>query len=188
MDNGDSLFDNSLSYFENTSCTQGSLIIKIPNSNYLYYVFSLSPFNYGPGLSYGVVDISYNSGLGKVISKHNLLLQGDLTEKLTAVKHANGRDWWLLGHKLVSDEFYKFLITPDTIEGPFYQSIGSTYDYNSWANIFGELTPSKEGDKLFAVSYKILDYFDFDRCNGEISNWQNFTPPFIDEDWTGYSC
>ena len=40
---------------------------------------------------------------------------------LTAVKHGNGRDWWLFAHKDFSSLMFKFLITPNGIQGPFVQ-------------------------------------------------------------------
>ena len=106
MENGTELFSNLLSYEENTSCTQGSLILPIPGKMNEYYVFSLSPFNYGPGLSYAIVDINLNGGLGKVISKNNIILEGNLTEKMVAIKHGNGRDWWLILHELLTCLLY----------------------------------------------------------------------------------
>ncbi|MBP9136796.1 MAG: T9SS type A sorting domain-containing protein [Chitinophagales bacterium] len=188
MENGTELFSNLLSYEENTSCTQGSLILPIPGKMNEYYVFSLSPFNYGPGLSYAIVDINLNGGLGKVISKNNIILEGNLTEKMVAIKHGNGRDWWLILHELLTDKFFKFLITPDGIIEMNFQNIGSIYNFNAYSNIFGQLSVSENGTKICAGSANITDLFDFDRCSGELNNWISFDPPLI-EDYLAYaSC
>ena len=188
MENGNELFSNILSYEENTSCTQGSLILPIPGKTNEYYVFSLSPFNYGPGLSYAIVDINLNGGLGKVISKYNILLEGNLTEKMVAIKHGNGRDWWLLLHELLTDKFYKFLITPDGIIEMNFQNNGSVYNFNAWSNIFGQLCVSEDGTKICAGSANIVDLFDFDRCSGELINWVPFNPPLIEDYLTYAAC
>lgn len=51
------------------------------------------------------------------------------TEKLQAVKHANGRDWWLLTRNRIDTDlnasaFVRFLITPDGISEPYSQNYG----------------------------------------------------------------
>ncbi|MBK6640365.1 MAG: hypothetical protein IPG39_03600 [Bacteroidetes bacterium] len=64
--------------------------------------------------------------------------------RLTTCKHANGRDWWLISHKYRSNIYYKFLITPDTILGPYTQQIGIvTSNYDG----FGSARFSPDGSK-----------------------------------------
>ena len=48
-------------------------------------------------LYYAIIDMNQNGGLGKVISKKNLLYKGTFGGgRITACRHANGRDWWLV--------------------------------------------------------------------------------------------
>ncbi|MBL0340606.1 MAG: hypothetical protein IPP71_06630 [Bacteroidetes bacterium] len=44
--------------------------------------------------------------------------------RITGVKHANGRDWWILVHHYNDDEYYSILVTPTGILGPYTQNIG----------------------------------------------------------------
>jgi hypothetical protein len=115
--------------------------------------------------------MSYNGGLGKVLSKNNLLLGDFVNEKMNATKHANGRDWWLLLMSTNTDQLYhKFLITPDGIQGPFDQSIGSMDNPNKF---YGQTIFSKDGNRFVAASENsVIDVYDFDRCSGDLYNYQ----------------
>ena len=109
---------------------QGALIIPRPESNdqyYLFYVTAEPIFAYGNYdtnplyLSYSLIDMSLDNGLGGIVdSQKNLHVIDDtlMLGRLNAVKHANGRDWWVISHEYYSDVYYKLLITPDSISGP----------------------------------------------------------------------
>ncbi|MCY7411255.1 MAG: hypothetical protein LH473_13365, partial [Chitinophagales bacterium] len=113
-----------------------------------------------------------NNNLGACISKGNFVITDTLSEKMDAVKHANGRDWWIVVHDRDNDKFVKFLATPDSIQGPFYQSIGSDYSilFIGAQNI-GQMRFSRDGSKLAVVGLNnLIETFDFDRCSGDLSS------------------
>lgn len=118
--------------------------------------------------------IGDSSGVFTVNSKNNLLSTVSFAEKLAAIKHGNGKDWWLVTHTIEADTFYVFLVDSSGISPPSKQTIGSYY-----SNIFpyqgfnGEMVFSKFGNYLGAVSTEIIDVFNFDRCSGQLSNYQN---------------
>ncbi len=153
---------------------QGAIVIPKPGSNSIYYLFHSTIDNYllsSNLVAYHLykteIDISLNNGLGAVISKNVPILNDTLNAgKISACKHANGRDWWLIVHKANSDIFYKFLITPNVILGPYTQSIGVVRQWDAGQALF-----SPDGSK-FAYYYVIggLDVFDFNRCSGAFTN------------------
>jgi hypothetical protein len=155
-----------------SSNTQGVIIIPKPNDSLKYFVFIIN----SSGLYYNLIDISLDSGKGGIIIgyKNVPILLNNLSEKQIAVKHANGRDWWLIVHQDNSQQFYDYLITPDTIELMNSQKIGSTY------NLWGEMEISQKGDKLVSVGMfdqnpntkGYIDLFDFDRCSGLLNNYE----------------
>ncbi len=164
MLHGDSLYGYPWS-------TQGSMIIPYPSNPNLYFLFNQDRTGaMGNYLYYSIIDISLNGGLGAVISKNNLVLSDYINEKLNATKHANGRDWWLIVQSTNIDSlFHKFLITPHGILGPFDQKIGSGDNRNK---AFGQMIFSINGNKLGLVSpNSTVDFFDFDRCTGELYNY-----------------
>ncbi|MBK7390312.1 MAG: hypothetical protein IPI23_14930 [Bacteroidetes bacterium] len=116
-----------------------------------------------------MVDLSLDNGLGAIVpnEKGVILITDTLfTGKMTACRHGNGRDWWVLTHKYDSDIFYRLLITPDTIMVDSLQ-IGShvLWDFG------GQAIFSPDGNKYALITQNLLvDIFDFDRCTGSLSN------------------
>lgn len=176
MQNGDSLFGNF-------SVTNGTLILPMVNDSSKYLVFSINPGIYFQGLYCSVIDMTLNSGLGGVVIRDSLILSGNLSEKLSAVKHANGSDWWLMVHKIIlndsSDVFYKFLIDSSGVTYSDSQAIGTYYcnPTNYSRGILGEMIFSNDGLKLAAVGYDLIDLFSFNRCTGKLSEWIPLDPP-----------
>ena len=129
-------------------------------------------------LLYTIIDRSANNGLGKVIEKNVPLLIGDETSNFnhaSTVRHANGRDWWILVPNLLEPKYYRFLLSPYGILGPEVQEIGFP---------IGQPVPfvsALHGLNLFSQDgSKYADYetmkgegfqvFDFDRCTGLLGN------------------
>jgi hypothetical protein len=151
---------------------QANLVIPFPNDINKYYLFHETSDDYGNTyctlhLYYSVIDMVLDSGLGGVVQKNTILLSDSLVGgRLTACKHANGRDWWVIAHQFRSDLYFKYLISPDGIQGPFYQNIGVERGIG-----FGQCLFSPDG-KLFAYYAPTsgdLDLFDFDRCTGDFT-------------------
>jgi hypothetical protein len=129
-----------------------------------------SGVNHSARLYYTLIDKDLNDGRAGVVNKNNVILEEPLLAGgLSAVRHANGRDWWVLTHGIDSDEFISFILTPYGFEGPFYQSIGTVQIGSVPCASF-----SPNGDRLAYTGYETgLDVFDFDRCTGILSNWQH---------------
>ena len=121
--------------------------------------------------------MSLNGGLGSVISKNQVLINDSMNVgKISACKHGNGRDWWIVIHRVNSNKFIKFLVTPYGINGPYFQNIGSYRMDDA-----GQAKFSPDGTRYAYFHYRSnsdLDVFDFDRCTGTLSNWRNDTLPF----------
>ncbi len=151
---------------------QANLIIPFPDDSTKYYLFHESADDYVNTYSsfylyYSVIDMTLDNGLGGVVQKNTVLLNDTLVEgRLTATKHANGRDWWLISHEFMKNNIYTFLITPNGIQGPF-----SNYSQTRRNNYFGQCVFSPQGDKyVYYEPYDDLDICDFDRCTGALSN------------------
>ena len=102
--------------FPYTSGTQSSLIVPWPESDSLYYLFKIPHIGSSWGLTYNVVDITKNNGLGSVIEKNiDLGNTFDAADKITVALHKNRRDIWLITRKYIYNKFAVFLITPEGI-------------------------------------------------------------------------
>ncbi|MFN0173400.1 MAG: hypothetical protein ACKVU0_02040 [Saprospiraceae bacterium] len=138
----------------------------LPNHYYLIHTsgsYSVStPF---PILYYSLIDMSPNGGLGKVVAKNIVIAEGDLPSPV-AVKHGNGRDWWLIAGDMLSKMYKIFLIDPAGFHLVHEQNIAplSFLDYGYCkASPDGTIFVSNDG-------YTGLWIFDFDRCNGLLSH------------------
>jgi len=74
------------------------LIIPLPSNDSIFYLFSIGVTSYF-GLNYSVIDLSLNGGLGVVTQKNIQLQSFANVDCLNAIKHGNGRDWWVIFRK-----------------------------------------------------------------------------------------
>ena len=175
----------------------GNIILPDPGNNNRYYLFhETCDFN-SPSvepslLYYSVIDMSQQGGLGSVVQKNNVIINNGFLNWgfLTATKHANGRDWWIVVHQLNSSQFYTLLLTPGGLWGPFTQLIGPSYANDGT----GQTVFSPDGSKLATTTwYNGLNannealvkmyLFDFDRCTGLFNN-----PLYIELDSVASGC
>ncbi len=170
--NGDSILGDG-------TVTNGLLILPLPGDINKYYLFSrIATPGYGNNLYYSIIDMSMNGGNGIVIQKNILLSNNIFSEKLSAVKHANGRDWWIVSHQFSFtsdiDTFCIFLLSPSGVSVASKQSIGTVYSHQPpFDGYSGESQFAEDGSKFLCVGSNIIDLFEFDRCLGLLSNYQN---------------
>ncbi|MBX2929092.1 MAG: hypothetical protein KF852_14740 [Saprospiraceae bacterium] len=157
------------------SSAQGELALPpFPGTPDLYFIFHLStlldhpPYYIIRDLQLTTVDASAENGLGRVIEKNRVIFHGYFADQLTAVRHANGRDWWIVAPKMLSNTYFIWLFTPQGLQGPMEQSIGSVWTWRDWG---GQAVFSPDGSKYARANFENgLHLMDFDRCNGVFSN------------------
>jgi hypothetical protein len=145
-----------------------------PNQYYLLSHF-INPDTINYKLTYSLVDMSLNGGLGKMIKKEVLVKAGDFTETIAATKHANGRDWWIITREYKKKEFTIILFdsTGFKIKSDTQKSGWDLADVNIVRRNF--ISKMSWSGKYFAsFSHKGLEVFDFDRCTGILSNRREF--------------
>jgi hypothetical protein len=148
------------------------IILPLLGNDSLFYLFNLSTAIGPMGLYYSIVDMKADSGRGDVISKNIQLQTFAMSDCLNAVKHGNGRDWWLIfrtydgSNATTNNKFYTYLISLNGITNFQIQNVGSMHNAG-----LGQISFNKEGNKMSFNSYRgTLELFDFDRCTGIISN------------------
>ena len=151
--------------------SQSQLILPKPGSTDDYYLihgtYDDPVVQCADYLYLTVVDMSQEGGLGAVVEKNTVLVQDQLNVgKITAVRHANGRDWWVVCHKINTSTFYVLLLTPKGFGEPTTQEIGIIRPVD-----IGQVCFSPDGDRFaYYWGEQDLDIFDFDRCTGLFSN------------------
>ena len=168
----------------------GSIILPLGINDTSFFIIHHKVYQTLTDYHYLWSTVTNSNGLYNVLSKNNLLSSTSFAGKLAAVKHGNGSDWWLVSHTIEADTFYVFLIDSNGINPPLKQTIGTHYSINfPYQGLNGEMIFSKFGNHLAAVSNEIIDVFNFDRCSGVISNYQNLmTLPYHLPDKRYLSC
>ena len=160
---------------EASSKASGSLFLQWPGDSTGRYVAFFSMNESDDKLYYSKLDVNLDSGLGGMMDsfKYKQVWDEQVAEYLSAVKHANGRDWWIVGKRSAnsySSEFLLALLTP--------QGINSTIvrDGIYLSNFAGIITFSPTGDYLVLTNSfgncpkapPAVALFSFDRCEGNI--------------------
>jgi hypothetical protein len=170
-----------------SSITNGCLFLPFPGDTaQRYYVFlSMKEGSWHEEhqfLKWSMVDRQLDRGRGGIVDsfKSRNVWGFRVIEKLVAIKHANGRDWWIIGRKAnVEDSsshapgshvFCMALLSPDGIA-----DFGEQWSPVYVPSPFGELSASKDGSLLAEAIPGIPPYqetrvalYTFDRCSGEI--------------------
>ncbi|MBS1616149.1 MAG: T9SS type A sorting domain-containing protein [Bacteroidetes bacterium] len=199
---GQNIFNSRHAYMANgqsiggfLTAQQSSIIIPLPGSDSLYYVFTsdagdnfktwLSPPRRPAGYNYSIVDMSLDrksidTTLGAVIAgKKNIHLVDSGTEKLCAASDGvNG--YWVLGHRMFSDSFIAWHLNSAGISSPVVTRIGPVLgSIDTRGNVYGsngQMKFSPDGKKVATVNYdnddstSTLDLFDFNSLTGQLSN------------------
>ncbi len=185
MENGDSLNPGVIAdywYNEGYIVQQGALILPAINNSDLYYLIH-SPRQLG-GDTNAIYDytnkillttIDMQDGNGVVISKNQEIMSGVFAlGKLQAVKHANGRDWWILVPEYDKYSYHRLLLDPQGIHHTGIFPVPPTEGYGQPAAGFAAFSP--DGSKYARHDIRGLPVghfvrlYDFDRCTGLLSN------------------
>lgn len=159
--------------------TQSALIVPAPCEPERFYIFTAdaSPLMDPPnnGIHYSMVDMEADAGRGDVVVK-NVQVYAPATEKLTAVRHANGVDYWVITHEWGSNLFRVYLVSSAGVaQSPVLSYVGSAHDGSAEYGI-GYLKASPDGRRIASVvTTTFVELFDFNASNGLISDPRRLT-------------
>lgn len=158
---------------------QGAMALPDPGNPERYFLLHtgashdpVRKLRLGP-LYYSVVDMTLRNGLGDVTSKNNLLLNGDLGT-FTAVRHANGRDWWIIVPEFGNAAWHTFLIEPKGFREMPSQTSSPVLP---GCEKFIGTAASLQGDRIAIWGDCKVTVLDFDRCAGTLSRLQELPAP-----------
>lgn len=188
------IMDNGTGLFGHQSSAQNAVIIPKPGNNKQFYVVTRDgDSGTGKGLHYSLIDMSLNSGLGKVLTKNDPLKDhlGILinpsynygthqrSEKITSTFNSDGQNYWLVTQ--VKDYVYSYSVTStgiSLIPTHFYQ-VPAEHPYISGPYI----KVSPDGSRIITAHNRPaggqLCYIagSFNNATGQISNMNiNISP------------
>ncbi|MBK7683068.1 MAG: hypothetical protein KA347_00565 [Bacteroidia bacterium] len=148
------------------------IILPLPDSDSLAYIFSIGvTIQQNFGLYYTLINYKANNDSGIVIQKNVQLNNFPAFDGLTAVRHGNGRDWWLVFQRWDPvnftgfNDFYIYKISPLGINVNI-QNIGPMHSTGGGQAVF-----NNNGDEFLNLDWRgLLSKYSFDRCSGILSN------------------
>ncbi len=167
------LMPNGTGLHGDASSTQSAVIVPAVSDRRKYYVFTVDQLGGPNGLKYSVVDMDADNGLGDCISK-NVPLASPVCEKITAVKHCNGKDVWVVAHGWNDDTYISYLVTSAGVTAiPIISHSGAVIGGNVDGSL-GYMKSSPDGKKLAAAHNLVgLELSDFNTSTGVVSSTVN---------------
>ncbi|MFN8242570.1 MAG: gliding motility-associated C-terminal domain-containing protein [Ferruginibacter sp.] len=148
------------------SSTQSGIIVPQPGNDSLYYIFTVDAFEGIKGLNYNIVNMKMDNGLGDVVTFPQQLLTPTF-EKITAVRHCNNRDIWIITRSSVLQSYYAWLLTPAGLSSTPVISPANGFA----GHYIGYLKASPDAKKLVSVNYDTATELSrFDNATGIVSN------------------
>lgn len=216
MENGDNINIGALNYEQECEglgilyVRSGNLTLPMPDSpdrNFLLHLRAIDNTDsiYKPLLDrlyFTEIDVQASDGLGRVVQKNETLVADSLHDAIAAVRHGNGRDWWVVIPRGANRQFWKIQLTPEGFKEPilqtfpppyfpftikyyididtppyYFEYIPDEYSHECWA---GQAIFSQDGTKYCRViKAGEVEIYDFDRCSGEMTLRRTFPlPPY----------
>ncbi|HTN17794.1 MAG TPA: gliding motility-associated C-terminal domain-containing protein [Chitinophagaceae bacterium] len=166
-----------------SSTTQGVAIASVLGSDSLFYLFSLKTFLHAGKLSYSIVDLSLNSGLGDIVSgSKNMFIDSNLSEKMIVAGTCDKQ--WLVLHHIDSGIFYAYDLS--IFPAPPVKSYTGLHRLDQ-AYALGEMKVSGDFTSIALTNGyhapETSELYDFDVSTGIVSNYR-----LIDSFSRGFFC
>ncbi|MEO6539646.1 MAG: PKD domain-containing protein, partial [Ferruginibacter sp.] len=177
---------NGLPIAGHPSSTNNVVIVPLPGSDSIYYVFATGAANEeSQKFSYSIVNMKGDGGLGEVDPNYrNVIIEEPIFEKLAAIKHCNNKDVWIVIRKWDSDEYHSYLLTATGLNTTPVISHTGLIVNGQELNALGTLKFSAKGTKMAAIhsfANDAVELMDFDNKTGIFSNpiifYPNPSPP-----------
>lgn len=150
-----------------TSAAISSVIIPNPANEDQYYVFTVNCHenNLIDGVRYSIVDMSLDGGLGDV-SLRDIQVLPNAVETVTAIKHGNTCDYWIIAHENNTTNFHSILVSDAGVNDSVISNIG-----NLAPIAYTQIAVNASGSRIAVGNYLTgVTLFNFDIFTGIISN------------------
>ena len=163
---------NGTGLLSDESSGQPALIIPYPGSKSRYFLFTTGSRDVSNRtLRYNIIDMALDGGKGDVVEKNVLLLERG-SEKMTATRHCNGEEYWMVTQEWGTNRFMAYRITASGIDQPVVSSLGSQYPNGD--DVQGTIHLSPDGSMVAVTSAGLeqLALLDFDPATGLLDNYR----------------
>ena len=155
----------------NNSSSQSALIVKKPGFTNIYTIFTVTDYGQSDGFQYTEVDMSLQNGLGDVTSTVNVPVYTPTCERLIAVRHQNGIDYWIITQDYMTSNFRSYLYTNAGLASSWVSS-NSGVVLSGLGETIGVLKGNPAGNQIAMTinTADVIKLYDFDNGTGTLSN------------------
>jgi PKD repeat protein len=157
---------------------QGILILSSPDNRYFLVYYPKHEFIYingteileTSGLLEAKIEIDINGFPGNVLYKDKIIQNGTFKRNLTAVRHGNGRDWWVIQEDLDHKGFYMYILDENGIKPSHFCDLPKNQELKVYGQS-GSFSPDGQyyvttEVEINTVSAMYVTVYSFDRCSG----------------------
>jgi hypothetical protein len=150
----------------------GCWILPVSENKFkVFYADLINDYAHTSGVRFATVKQNTNSNNLEGTDPDTYLFQADLTgAKRGIVRHANGKDWWMINEGY---DIHKYYISRIDSSEQIHPTVNQTFNtlppkiYHGG----GQACFTSDGTKYVTIDAKNhCQVFDFDRCKGELSN------------------
>lgn len=163
---------NGIGVLGDESSGQPAMIVPDPGQADRYYLFTTSSNDESDRtFRYSIVDMSRDSGRGDVTSRNTPLIERG-SEKVTATRHCNGYDYWVLTQEWGTNRFFAYHISDTGIAEPIVSALGDTWPNGNDVQGTAQFSPDGSTLAVTSTGLKQLAFFDFDPSTGALTNYR----------------
>lgn len=175
MLNGDNLKGHKSTY-------QSSVIVPKPGDKNIYYLFTADAWEDEgkAGYCFSEIDMRLDNGYGGVTNVKNVVLSAPSSERLAAVRAADGNSYWVITNEWSTNRFRVYKVDCAGVNTtPVISAAGLPMTDHTYNNI-GALRVSPDGKKIIQTNVKgraevnptneYAQLFDFNDATGQLSN------------------
>jgi hypothetical protein len=155
------------------SSSNSATIVPQPGSNTIYYIFTAGELGTNnDGYYYSELDMSLDGGMGGITNSKNILLYHSASEKLTAVRHSNGIDAWVITRMFGNLEWRVFKVDCNGVNATPVVSFSNDPNALLAGSTTGCLKASPDGTKIVAghAGNDIWEILQFNAATGALTN------------------
>ncbi|AZQ58143.1 T9SS type B sorting domain-containing protein [Maribacter sp. MJ134] len=154
------------------SSTQSAIIVPKSDEPNVFFLFTVDEAGGPNGLQYSVVDMNLDGGMGDITAQKEIPLISPVSEKVTAVAHANGQGVWVITRSYGGNSYYSFLVDASGVNTvPVVTNIGPSLPLGEYTTL-GYMKTSPDGKFLVSLTDNDaqVDLMRFNAATGTLSD------------------
>ena len=173
------------------SSAQSAIIVPDPGNANRYYVFTTHDWREATvgaaptsEFCFSIVDMTLGTNGDLVLlpgSVYKKIIQNNIAERVTATKHANCTDYWIITHEIGNSNYVAYQLSSAGLSPSVVSAVGAVANGGPGNNRYGGLRCSHDGTWLCSAfgnafaTEPTVEIFNFNRSTGAVRNLDGTT-------------